>query len=152
MSNYELIRRKPTAGELLSLREAVGWGSLDKDRLQKGLDNSLFGVCAVAGDAAIGTARVVGDGFTVFYIQDVIVNPAFQRMGVGMAMMQAVMDYICEKACEGAVVGLMSAKGKEEFYKRFGFWTRPGENYGAGMVQFWESKKREIPGITLQQA
>jgi len=32
----------------------------------------------------------------------------------------------------------MSVKGKEEFYKKFGFWTRPTDNYGAGMVQFIE--------------
>lgn len=47
------------------------------------------------------------------------------------------MNYIAENACDGAVVGLMSAKGKEEFYERFGFWKRPNENFGHSMIQFW---------------
>lgn len=138
MKNYELIDRKPTAEEMTSLRKSVGWGIPDMDSMKKGLGNSLFGVCAIAEDKVIGSARVVGDGFTVFYIQDVIVNPEFQGIGIGMVMMNKIMSYISEHACTGAVVGLMSAKGKEEFYERFGFWKRPDENFGAGMIQFWK--------------
>jgi GNAT superfamily N-acetyltransferase len=124
---------------MIALRQSVNWGIPDKESLSKGLDNSLYGVCAFVEDTVIGTARVVGDGATVFYIQDVIVNPSCQRMGIGMAIMEKVMDYIGRNACMGAVVGLMSAKGKEEFYKRFGFWERPNEGFGAGMMQFWEN-------------
>ena len=51
------------------------------------------------------------------------------------------MSYIGDNACEGAVVGLMSAKGKEELYEKFGFWKRPNENFGAGMNQFWKMKE-----------
>lgn len=139
MINYQLVERKPTADEMIGLRESVGWGIPDKQSLQKGIDNSLYGVCAIADNKIVGTARVVGDGVTVFYMQDVIVNPLFQRAGVGMAMMKAVMNYIAKNACNGAVVGLLSAKGKEEFYERFGFWKRPNENFGAGMMQFWKT-------------
>lgn len=134
---YHLIERKPTAIELVALRQCVGWGASDIESFSKGLDNSLYGVCAFDGDEIIGTARVVGDGATVFYVQDVIVKPNYQRMGIGRAMMEKVMHYIGQNACAGAVVGLMSAKGKEDFYKGFGFWERPNENYGAGMMQFW---------------
>lgn len=35
------------------------------------------------------------------------------------------------------VVGLMAAVGKEPFYQKFGFHTRPNEREGAGMLQFW---------------
>lgn len=31
----------------------------------------------------------------------------------------------------------MSAKGKEKFYKRYGFWKRPNEHFGHGMMQLW---------------
>ena len=30
----------------------------------------------------------------------------------------------------------MSAKGKEDFYKKFGFTVRPDEDHGAGMCQW----------------
>jgi len=137
---YELIERKPTAEEMVTLRQSVGWGISNEQSLSKGLENSLYGVCAISENIVIGTARVVGDGATVFYIQDVIVKPVYQRMGIGYAMMEKVMDYIGRNACSGAVVGLLSAKGKEEFYKRFGFWERPNDNFGAGMMQFCERK------------
>lgn len=33
---------------------------------------------------------------------------------------------------------LMAVKGKEEFYKKFGFVERPNENFGCGMHQWIE--------------
>lgn len=113
---------------MISLRKSVGWGIPDIESLARGLENSLYGVCAFLGEEIIGTARVVGDGYTVFYIQDVIVNSPFQRMGIRTAMMKSVINYIAENTCNRAIVGLMSAKGKEELYERFGFWKRPNKN------------------------
>lgn len=55
--------------------------------------------------------------------------------------MKRIMDYIDKKACNGAVVGLMSAKGKEKFYEKFGFWMRPNNHFGSGMMQFWEKER-----------
>ena len=33
----------------------------------------------------------------------------------------------------------MAAKGKEEFYKKFGFIDRPNENFGCGMHKWLEA-------------
>ncbi len=139
MPEIQWVERKPTAAELAELRLAVGWGQCDLAAFEAGLRHSLYGVCALAEGKVIGTARIVGDGSTCFYIQDVIVSPAYQRMGVGCAMMDKIMAFIGQKACSGAVVGLMAACGKEAFYERFGFWKRPNENFGPGMMQFWGS-------------
>ncbi|WP_139904501.1 GNAT family N-acetyltransferase [Clostridium thermarum] len=109
--------------------------------MELGLKNSLFGVCAIYNGVTVGTIRAIGDGSTCFYIQDVIVNPDHQRKGIGQVMMKEVMNYIAENACEGAVVGLMSAKGKEEFYEKFGFWKGPNEHFGHGMMMFWNIGK-----------
>lgn len=138
MNHYEIIDRKPTSEELEDLRKAVKWGIIDRESLELGLENSLFGVCVLIEGKVIGTVRIVGDGKTCFYIQDVIVHPLYQRKGIGTEIMQSAMNYISENACKGAVVGLMSAKGKEEFYEKYGFWKRPNEYFGHGMMQFWE--------------
>jgi hypothetical protein len=37
---------------------------------------------------------------------------------------------------EEAMICLMSAKGKEPFYARYGFLERPNAEFGAGMIQF----------------
>jgi len=142
-----LIERKPTAREFLELRESVGWPLLDVTSLKAGLKASCYGVCAHMDDHVIGTGRVVGDGRTCFYLQDIIVRPEYQRTGIGTAMMKNIMTYIEANACHGAVVGLMSAEGKEAFYERFGFWTRPVKHFGCGMVQFWgENRQRKGRG------
>jgi GNAT superfamily N-acetyltransferase len=137
MLEYTIKERKPTADELCRLRDAVGWRKRDTADLQLGLDGSLFGVCAELAGEVIGTARVVGDGRSVFYVQDVIVTPGHQGRGIGKAMMEKVMGFIASHACTGAVVGLMAAKGREPFYEKFGFASRPDDRYGAGMTQFW---------------
>ncbi|WP_238903196.1 GNAT family N-acetyltransferase [Clostridium sp. YIM B02506] len=138
MKNYQLIEKLPAVNELNQLRTLVGWGEINENSLKLGLDNSLYGVCILLNGDVVGTARVVGDNSTCFYIQDVIIHPDHQRKGIGASIMEKIMNYIYENACNEAVVGLMSVKGKEEFYKKFGFWTRPTGNYGAGMVQFIE--------------
>jgi GNAT superfamily N-acetyltransferase len=136
--DYQIIARKPTVNELFALRQSVGWGTGVFGDYEQGLEHSLFGVCAVFQSEVIGTARVVGDSRTVFYIQDVIVKPECQKQGIGLALMNQVMEFIKENASPGAMVGLMSAQGKEGFYEKFGFWKRPNEHFGYGMMQFWK--------------
>jgi hypothetical protein len=51
--------------------------------------------------------------------------------------MDAVMAFIQTHAYHNTIIGLMAAKGKEAFYENYGFFTRPTENCGAGMTQFW---------------
>lgn len=133
----ELVTKLPTAEQYLELRELVGWRSREVADAKEGLAGSLHGVCAMQGDEIVGMARVVGDGRSVFYVQDVIVRPGFQGLGIGRAVMEKIMQYIAAHACKGAVVGLMAAVGKEPFYEKFGFHTRPNEREGAGMLQFW---------------
>jgi len=42
--------------------------------------------------------------------------------------------YIKKAQC--VFVNLMSAKGREHFYEKFGFEIRPNDNLGAGMSQW----------------
>ncbi len=53
-------------------------------------------------------------------------------------MMDRVMEYIRAHAHQNMIVGLMSAKGKEAFYEKYGFTVRPTEGLGAGMTMFWK--------------
>lgn len=138
LPEYRVVERRARAEELFELRRQVGWHTGEAEAFEKGLRNSLYGVCVLLGEEIVGTARVVGDGSTCFYVQDVIVSPEHQKRGLGLMMMTKVMDFIGENACRGAIVGLMSVKGKEEFYEKFGFWKRPNEHFGHGMMQFWK--------------
>ena len=86
----------------------------------------------------VGMGRVVGDGGTIFYIQDVVVIPEHQGQGCGAMVMERIMNYIQTHAHNHSTVGLMAAFGKERFYEHYGFKCRPNEKLGAGMTIFWE--------------
>ena len=133
----------PTVVEFNQLRAHVGWGVIaDTDAVEQGIRQSLFHITVWEGTKLIGMGRIIGDGAITFYIQDVIVRKEYQGQGIGFQIMERLMDYIGQTAAEGAVIGLLAAKGKEGFYEKFGFIPRPNEYFGKGMVQFWRVDKR----------
>jgi len=125
-----VVERIPAVDEYLALREAVGWGRLNEQIAVRGLANALFTVCAIREDRVIGCGRVIGDGGLYFYLQDIIVMPAFQGKGLGKRIMQPILAYLDHHARPGSFVGLMAASGVTEFYSQFGFATRPPERPG----------------------
>ena len=80
--------------EILRLYTAVGWTAYTKDSsaLEQGFKNSLLVLAAYDNDELLGIIRVVGDGFTIVFIQDILVFPDKQRMGVGTALLKAVLN------------------------------------------------------------
>lgn len=79
--------------EILRLYSAVGWTAYtDNPRaLEQGFRHSLLVLAAYEGDALIGLIRVVGDGSTIVFIQDLLVDPAHQRQGIATALVRAVL-------------------------------------------------------------
>ncbi len=120
------------------LRKSVGWSEIKINQAQRGIDNSAFIVSAVIEDKTIGMTRVVSDSGYIVIIVDVIVLPQYQGNGIGKTMMKMVMEYINNSISkgEGIMVNLMAAKGRESFYKKFGFTERPNDKLGAGMTQW----------------
>jgi hypothetical protein len=59
-------------------------------------------------------------------------------MGIGISMMERVMNFLDNNLSHLAVVGLMASKGKESFYEKFGFTKRPTERRGYGMFRIWK--------------
>ena len=53
--------------------------------------NSLFAISAYDQNQLVGLIRVVGDGLTIIYIQDLLVNPACQRRGIGTKLINNVL-------------------------------------------------------------
>lgn len=80
--------------EVIKLYESVGWLNYTKNpsMLRNAFMNSLKVLAAYNDDGLIGLIRVVGDGFSIVYIQDVLVNPLVQRRGIGTALIKRIMD------------------------------------------------------------
>jgi catechol 2,3-dioxygenase-like lactoylglutathione lyase family enzyme len=118
-----LEQRLPTVEESVALTKAVGWNRT-VEILRVSLKNSLYGVVAIDGrdphnQRIVGSIRVIGDGGTFFYIQDVAVLPEFQNQRIGSAMMELTMAWLKTAAPKGAWIGLFT--GKPGFYERHGF-------------------------------
>ena len=90
------------------------------------------------GDKVVGMGRLVGDGYIYWYVQDVVIDPEYQGKGIGKAIMQYLTDYIENNSIPNTevTIALMAAKGKEDFYTKLGFFTRPTERFGPGMMKF----------------
>ena len=96
------------------------------------LTKTLFTVEVTDDGAPVGIARIVGDDRMVFFIKDVVVDPAYQGHGIGRLLMESVLQYIDGRACGNAYVGLMATPGTEGFYERLGFVKRPSPGLGHG--------------------
>lgn len=60
--------------EILALYSSVNWTNYTKnpDNLLKGIQNSLYVLGAFNENQLIGLIRIVGDRYTIIYIQDLI--------------------------------------------------------------------------------
>ena len=82
--------------DILHLYQAVGWTNYthQPQMLEQALSHSLVIYLAFDGDAVVGLIRLVGDGFSSVFVQDLIVLPTYQRQGIGSDLMkQALEDY-----------------------------------------------------------
>ena len=82
--------------DVLHLYQAVGWTNYTNQpqMLEKSLAHSLAIYVARDGEEIVGLVRLVGDGFSSVFVQDLIVLPSYQRQGIGSDLMkQALSDY-----------------------------------------------------------
>ena len=85
--------------EILPLYEAVGWSNYTSNptMLQNALEHSLFLISARNEDGKlIGFLRAVGDGYSILYIQDIIVLPDYHRQGIGTQLLRQTLKHFQE--------------------------------------------------------
>ena len=80
--------------ETLALYDAVGWSAYTKnpDGLLRALAGSTRLATAREDRRLVGLARVVTDGASILYLQDVLVHPDAQRTGLGRRLVTALLD------------------------------------------------------------
>jgi len=118
------------------LYDAVGWGSYDEKVSEKALANTMCSVSVYDDDKIIGYGRIIGDGICFLYIHDVMVIPKYQNKKIGSQIMNKLLEKVNQIKLENPYVRvyLGASKGKEEFYKKFGFITREEAELGEGMI------------------
>ena len=125
--------------DVLHLYQAVGWTNYthQPQMLEKALSHSLAIYLAHDGDAVVGLVRLVGDGFSSVFIQDLIVLPSYQHQGIGSRLMkEALTDY--KDAYQIQLVTDQTEKNLG-FYRYLGFETLSTYDC-TGMI--WVDRKR----------
>ena len=107
--------------EILPLYKAVGWSNYYEhpEMLKKAYAGSLCTLAAYEDETLTGIIRCVGDGYSILFIQDILVYPEHQHKGIGTALMKAVLEkyphtYQIELATDNTEKTIA-------FYKSFGF-------------------------------
>lgn len=130
------IEKTPTASEFNMLTEAVGWGIRKNDIVEEALNNTLYSPCVYNVDKLIGYGRIIGDKTIFLYIQDIMVIPEYQGKQIESGIINKLLEQVDEykKINPDIRTYLGASKGKERFYEKFGFVSRPNENMDAGMI------------------
>ncbi|MHA7970048.1 GNAT family N-acetyltransferase [Rhizobium sp. CAU 1783] len=119
-SDYRIEARVPAVEDYLRLRRVAGLGLFSREAAEKGLPNSVFGVCLMLGDAVVGMGRIIGDGGCFFQVTDIAIEPAHQGRGLAKWIMQALTDFI-ETLPKSAYVSLIADVPANRLYAQFGF-------------------------------
>ena len=127
---FHVELRKIRTEEYQRLRSTTNWRQIPEIIVTKALEKDLFSVCILKKEKIVGMGRVIGDGSIYFYIQDVIVLPEFQMLGIGKLIMDQIENYLNNNAPNGAFIGLMAAEGTVAFYQSFGYRNRPESRPG----------------------
>jgi GNAT superfamily N-acetyltransferase len=124
--------------EYNQLRVAVDWKPLEVKQAEAGLKNSAYCISAYDRERAVGFARVITDKGYMALIVDVMVKPEYQEKGIGTEMLKKIMQFLetSVNSEQMLMINLMSVRGKEKFYSKFGFLERPSESMGSGMVRW----------------
>ena len=132
------LEEKPDIKDYLELRKSVGFHDLSPKQAEIALDNALKIVAAYDGNEIVGMGRLVGDGAVICYIQDIMIRQDHRGCGIGAYIIKRLVEYTEEITLPGTkmMLGLMSKKGSESFYEKFGFIKRPNDELGNGFTMY----------------
>ena len=132
--SYAAAGQLPPA-EVLDLYDSVGWSAYTANpgTLLQALAGSATVAVAHSDGKLVGLARVISDGATICYLQDILVHPTHRRSGVGKelaALVLAPYDGVRQK-----VLLTDNEPGQRSFYEELGF-VRSTEFPGAPLNAF----------------
>jgi len=109
--------------EIADLYRAGGWWKEEYSTAELGHLIQGSYAFAVAVDThsgkAVGMGRVISDGVSDGYIQDLVVLPAYRKSGIGRQVVSALVTRCVQSGIEW--IGLIAEPDTEKFYLPLGF-------------------------------
>ena len=88
------------------------------ETVEKSVRNaSCYGIFLEDVNKLVGFARVISDYATTFYLADVIIDPEYQRRGLGTALV----SYVLSRPVYQGLRGILLTKNAHGLYRKFGF-------------------------------
>jgi N-acetylglutamate synthase-like GNAT family acetyltransferase len=121
----EVSRHPPSATELAAMYINAGW--MKNPDLEK-MDSTVASasdwfVVRNENKDLLGLGRLITDRVRYAFIVDVIVQDSYHGQGIGTKIMIEILAACREYGIDS--INLWPSKGKEAFYKRFGFYSLP---------------------------
>lgn len=107
--------------QLEKLYDDVEWFAYTQDLavLHQALSQSLDVLSAWDNDELVGLIRIVGDGLTIIYVQDILVLNAYQNQGIATELMQQILNKY--SSVRQKVLLTEEAPDVRHFYEKNGF-------------------------------
>jgi len=90
-----------------------------RDTVEKSIRNSVM-FSMFDGDRPVGFARIVTDYATFAWLCDVYVHPDYRGRGLGVWLMQCVMEH----PCTHVRLNLLATRDAHKLYEKFGYKTK----------------------------
>lgn len=85
---------RPDIHELMALYDDVGWTAYTQNpqQLKDAIDHSLKVWTVWDEEKLVALARVVGDGISIVYIQDILILKNYQTQGIGSNLLKNILE------------------------------------------------------------
>ena len=80
--------------EILNLYNNVGWCSYTNrpEMIEHAFEHSLKILGAHDEEKLVGIIRAVGDGYSILFIQDILILPEYQHKGIGTKLLKSMLN------------------------------------------------------------
>jgi len=107
--------------EIIKLYESGGWwkDSYDPAGIESLINGSFAFAVAIANGKAIGMGRIISDGVSDAYMQDIVILQEYRGKGIGKKLVNFLLDHCLSK---GIIwIGLIAEPSQDDFYSPLGF-------------------------------
>jgi ribosomal protein S18 acetylase RimI-like enzyme len=119
---YEAVSAAPL-DEIVELYKAAGWWQESPEAraiIPSMIRGSLcFMVARSIDGRIIGMARVISDGYSDAYIQDVVVLNNYRKQGIGPELIRRLTQFCIDRKI--AWIGLIAEPGTQKIYEELGY-------------------------------
>jgi N-acetylglutamate synthase-like GNAT family acetyltransferase len=122
MGEVRYVEQIPSIDDYYPLFMSTGWNEhykFSKVDILKSISNSWFTVCAYVDNELVGYGRVISDGVHHAIVVDIIVDPDYQRHGIG----SRILERLIGKCKEAKIRDIQAFSGEDtaQFYSKQGF-------------------------------